>query len=180
MGKDQSLTGEMETDEASAERTLAWLEYVCGHQSYPVMTLSKKSIAVLVDHIRQIERERDEALSEAARLRRRKDEAYTERNAVVAVLARLFPSGIERTDIPAWDPEWHGIVRIETPAGQLSWHYHDSHAPMFVSLPPTTRGWDGHDTPEKYRRLDELRGMLDDARISRFPAPADQASEEQA
>lgn len=89
-------------------------------------------------------------------LRKEKDEAYRERNRLVAVLARLFPSGIRRTDIPGWDPEWHGCVFIDLPTGQASWHYHDSEAAQFAALPPYTKPWDGHTTEEKYGRLAAL------------------------
>jgi hypothetical protein len=89
-------------------------------------------------------------------MRRRKDEAYNERNQVVAALAKLFPSGIARTSIEGWDAEWHGCVYIDLPTGQVSWHYHDSHSHLFDDLPPYAGAWDGHDTPEKYRRLAAL------------------------
>lgn len=86
-----------------------------------------------------------------------KDFAYMERNMLVAYLASVYPSGIRRTDIPGWDPEWHGCVYIDTPVGQMSWHYHDSQAPFFANLPPYTKEWDGHTTEQKYERLGELR-----------------------
>lgn len=94
--------------------------------------------------------ERRAGLDEAAE---DKDEAYHERNQCVAALARLFPSGIARTDIPGWLPEWHGCVYIDLPTGQVSWHYHDREAHLFAGLPVYDKPWDGHDTPEKYRRL---------------------------
>jgi len=85
--------------------------------------------------------------------------AYRERNQVVAALARLFPSGLARTDIPGWEPEWHGCVYIDLPTGQVSWHYHDDDAHLFNGLPAYTKPWDGHDTPEKYRRLAVLAAV---------------------
>lgn len=89
-------------------------------------------------------------------MRADKDAAYQERNRLVAVLARMFPSGIARTDIPGWDPEWHGCVFIDLPTGQASWHYHDSEAAQFAALPPYAKPWDGHSTEEKYGRLAAL------------------------
>ena len=53
--------------------------------------------------------------------------AYEERNRVVALLATIFPSGLKDTNIPGWDPEWHGCVYIDFPWGQASWHFHDNH-----------------------------------------------------
>jgi nicotinamide riboside transporter PnuC len=89
-------------------------------------------------------------------MRRRKDSAYEERNKVVAALAQLFPSGVARTAIEGWSQEWHGCVYIDLPTGQVSWHFHDSQAHLFEGLPAYTKDWDGHDTPEKYRRLAAL------------------------
>jgi hypothetical protein len=78
---------------------------------------------------------------------------YSERNHVVALLARLFPSGIRNTDIPGWDAEWHGCVYIDLPSGQISYHYHDSEAHLFDGLPPYTQDWDGHDKAAVHERL---------------------------
>lgn len=86
----------------------------------------------------------------------RKDAAYLERNQVVAALAKCFPSGVARTAIEGWSEDWHGCVYIDLPTGQASWHFHDSQAHLFRDLPPYTGTWDGHDTPEKYRRLAAL------------------------
>jgi hypothetical protein len=91
-----------------------------------------------------------------AAMRARKDEAYRERNYLVALLARLFPSGTRRTDISGWDEEWHGCVYVDLPTGQCSWHYHDSHAHLFVNLPAYTKEWDGHTTDQKYDRVHEF------------------------
>jgi hypothetical protein len=91
-----------------------------------------------------------------ADMRKRKDDAYEERNKVVAALARVFPSGIARTAIEGWSDDWHGCVYIDLPTGQVSWHFHDSQAHLFAGLPPYAGEWDGHDTPEKYRRLAAL------------------------
>ncbi len=98
-----------------------------------------------------------------------KDEAYHERNQVVAALARLFPSGIARTNIPGWEPEWHGCVYIDLPTGQVSWHYHDREASLFADLPPYGKPWDGHDTPEKYRRLASVRAEREWRPIAELP-----------
>lgn len=91
---------------------------------------------------------------------KRRDAAYEERNKVVAALAKCFPSGTAKTAIEGWDPEWHGCVYIDLPTGQVSWHYHDSQAWLFDDLPPYQGEWDGHDTPEKYKRLAAL-GFMD-------------------
>ncbi len=81
---------------------------------------------------------------------------YCERNKLVAALARFYPSGTRKTAIEGWDPEWHGCVFIDTPQGQMSWHFHDSEAHLFAGLPAYTKPWDGHTTDEKYKRLAAL------------------------
>lgn len=87
-----------------------------------------------------------------------KDNAYWERNCVVAMVARIAARmgagvGIGKSDIPGWDPAWHNCVYIDLPTGQVSWHYHDEDAGLFSGLPQYEGKWDGHDTPEKYRRV---------------------------
>lgn len=101
---------------------------------------------------------------ENVRIGEQRDGAYRERNQVVAALARLFPSGIAKTAIPGWDKAWHGCVYIDLPTGQVSWHFHDSDAALFDGLPPYAKPWDGHDTPEKYRRLVALWAPIDKSR----------------
>lgn len=86
------------------------------------------------------------------------DAVYAERNQVVALLAILareagYRVGTATTDIPGWEPEWHNVVYIDGPWGQISWHYHDREGPMFASLPAYDGTWDGHSTDEKYRRV---------------------------
>jgi hypothetical protein len=84
------------------------------------------------------------------------DTAYWERNRLVRFLASLYPSGTKRTAIPDWKPEWCNCVYIDTPEGQLSWHYHDREGALFADLPPYPGEWDGHTTEEKYMRLARL------------------------
>lgn len=95
--------------------------------------------------------------------RKERDAAYTERNRLVAALARLIASGGGRAWLgehaesdPGWDPEWRTIVFIEGPTGQLSWHLHDSDVSLFDGLPRGPNSWDGHTTPEKYERVARL------------------------
>ena len=91
-------------------------------------------------------------------LKNRKDEAYLERNRCVALIARMafsmgFSVGRATTAIPGWSEDWHGCVYVDLPTGQVSWHFHDSHAELFDGLPEYSGLWDGHDTKEKYRRV---------------------------
>lgn len=99
--------------------------------------------------------------------KRERDAAYTERNKLVAALARLVQWGgfsawlAQHPADPDWDPEWRWIVFVDGPTGQMSWHLHDSELGAFtpwVQLRPVT-GWDGHSTEEKYERLERLEGL---------------------
>lgn len=97
--------------------------------------------------------ERDKALARLAEVEGYKDGAYTERNQLVSLLSKLFPSGTQRTAIEGWSDDWHGCVYIDLPTGQASWHYHDSQAHLFAHLPPYAGTWDGHTTEQKYERI---------------------------
>lgn len=91
--------------------------------------------------------------AEIRRLRAEKNGAYSERNQVVAALAKLFPSGVLHDES---DPEWW-IVYIDLPTGQVSWHFQTSELPLLDAFPKYEGQWDGHTTGEKYARLAALR-----------------------
>lgn len=107
----------------------------------------------------------------------RKDDAYLERNRCVALIARMalatgWRAGVARTAIEGWSEDWHGCVYVDLPTGQCSWHFHDSQAHLFDGLPAYTDPWDGHDTPEKYRRVGLAFKAGGPLRHHRPPAPA--------
>lgn len=92
-------------------------------------------------------------------LTEQKNAAYTERNMLVAFLSKIYPSWLGRHEEgdETWEPDWMNIVFVESPAGQLSWHIHDSEMSLFSHLQADeNREWDGHDTEEKYNRLSRL------------------------
>ena len=89
----------------------------------------------------------------AAQEREAANNAYRERNQLVALLSTLFPSGKAKTAIEGWDEAWHGCVYIDFPWGQASWHYHTDDEWMFAHLPPYTKVWDGHTTEAKYSAI---------------------------
>ncbi len=79
------------------------------------------------------------------------DSVYRERAHLVALLASMYPSGLDHD--PA-EPEYVVMI-VELPTGQVSWHI----APEDTDLFPHVRGlprkaWDGHTTEEKYERVD--------------------------
>jgi hypothetical protein len=88
-----------------------------------------------------------------------KDGAYAERNKLVAALSKLLPSHLARhpDEDTAWEDDWRWIVVINGPAGQMTWHIHDSEREQFNHLDVQTFTWDGHTTDEKYRRLAMLQ-----------------------
>lgn len=108
-----------------------------------------------------LERAAEKAHDAVEQMRARKDAAYRERNACVALIAHMalslgWRAGIgQHEDKPGedWDPEWRTLVTIDLPTGQASWHFHNSHKHMLEGLPSYSGSWDGHDTPTKYARL---------------------------
>lgn len=110
---------------------------------------------------------------ELAGARRQKDGAYSERDQVVAGFATLaralgWPVWLA-THVGEWEDDWRNIVFVETPYGQMSWHYHDSERPWFssVAFDSEPKPWDGHSTSQKYERL---RGLVHDGIAEHVPA----------
>lgn len=92
------------------------------------------------------------AKAELEHVKAERDKAYGERADLVAYLTANYPSVIDDTG----DPDWP-IVFVSTPSGQMSWHIARSDLGAFRHVPHVENAtWDGHDTPEKYRRLAEL------------------------
>lgn len=87
-----------------------------------------------------------------------KDQAYRERNHLVAYLAHQYESHTKQhpSEDTDWEDDWRTIVCIHTPAGQMTWHIHDSEVGQFKFLDPAYCEWDGHTTEEKYARLAKL------------------------
>jgi hypothetical protein len=103
-----------------------------------------------------------ELTNNIARLSQQKDDAYAERDKVIAALTKSFPSHLTRhKDMPgeSWDAEWLNVVCIHLPTGQATWHIHISELPWFAHLNGINlicHGYDGYTTAEKYQRLFDL------------------------
>ena len=86
---------------------------------------------------------------------------YAERDRLVCVLSKIFPSWLERHPErdKMWEDDWRWIVFIHFPTGQSSWHIHDSELGWFDHLKRESEqdSWDGHTTEEKYQRLSRIR-----------------------
>lgn len=128
----------------------------------------QKNVEVFYNEIVRLYTERNAAQAriaeleaDKARLTKDKHGAYAERNLLVAALSKLFPAHLERTTIEGWDPEWEQCVYIELPTGQVSWHLKVGEEANFAHLQwREGPSWDGHDTPEKYRRLAAINAAL--------------------
>lgn len=83
---------------------------------------------------------------------------YRERAHLTAYLAALHPS-VMVLDADPEAPGWP-VLYITLPTGQASWHISPDDLDLFHHVPIGTATWDRHDTPEKYRRLDRLTGIL--------------------
>jgi len=95
--------------------------------------------------------------SENKMFREKMEGAYTERNRLVAFLADIFPASVfEDKGDDETPPSSIKTVYIDTPAGQMSWHFMPRDEHLFMHLPDFTGQYDGHTTEEKYRRLDTL------------------------
>lgn len=93
-------------------------------------------------------------------LRARFQSAYTERNRLVAFLAALYPASLSADEGDAEAvPSQLKTVYVETPAGQMSWHFLPRDEELFNHLPAFRGQWDGHTTEQKYRRLQTLARM---------------------
>jgi hypothetical protein len=98
--------------------------------------------------------------------RAEREEAYSQRNLVVALLARLAAS----SGWPVWvsqqaggsiDDRFQRVVYVMTPEGQLSWHFPEDESANFDGLPTDGPAWDGHTTPEKHDRIMRLITQID-------------------
>ena len=118
-------------------------------------------------------------MSELEDLRKQKDQAYWERNLLVAALSKIYPAWLSRHEESdtAWERDWMWIVFIEIPTRwaygdqrnivpeklqyetkQVSWHIHDSELQYFRHLEERPNIFDGHTREEKFKRLKNIEG----------------------
>jgi hypothetical protein len=119
----------------------------CPECSVPALTGTERRMLEEADEVAKL---RAELAGETAS----KNRAYLERNRLVAALSRILPAHLmQHPPDPIWEGDWRWIVCIEGPTGQMTWHLHDSHLPLFMHLKEKPNNWDGHTTEEKYERL---------------------------
>src|SRR5687767_7492787 len=93
------------------------------------------------------------------------DFLYKERAHLVAFLAASYPSTIRFDDV---DYPEYGVVYVQAPKGQMSWHIHRDDLHLFKHVDRERRGidlWDGHTTPEKYERLKALTKSVSETQV---------------
>lgn len=129
--------------------------------------MSKFQIIALKNKVSALEAELLELQGKVAGLEAQKDGAYSERNKILslfAVLAWRFGwkvgVGLHPITDTTWEKDWRNILFINLPTGQASWHFHDSEKHLLSGLPDYHDKWDGHSTPEKYKRLHYTRQEL--------------------
>jgi hypothetical protein len=113
-------------------------------------------------------------LEQVHKLEQQKNQAYSERNKVVAALAKFlrrsnildpyntYHVGVAQHDVndTSWETDWRTILVIEINDIQMTWHFHDSEKYLLEGFPliPDYK-WDGHSTEEKYNRLLKFCGI---------------------
>jgi len=100
------------------------------------------------------------------------DAVYTERNRVVQALTKVFPAHLQAHE-GDWDDDWRTVVCVHLPTGQVTWHVNTADAGRFFRhLGYSPSHWDGHDTEEKYRRLENLEPRQAEGAADERQAPS--------
>lgn len=121
-------------------------------------------------------------------LEKSKNNAYWERNQLVAALSKVLPAFLTKhpEEDKDWEDDWRTIVVVEIRGDfstdfdgqdqmrdyQLTWHIHDHDIPMFDHLHYLDYVWDGDTTEEKYRRLRSLATDISVRRRSKTNEPS--------
>lgn len=147
-------------DELIAERDE--LDKILGGVEIPHARNGK--LVPLVERARMFREAESVLRKECDQLITQKDEAYAERNLVVALLAEYvrtigFDGAGEAFIAPHvgedWGEEWKWVLFLEIPGlGQVSWHLRGDEIDNFPRIERRDVNlWDGHTTAEKYDRI---------------------------
>lgn len=100
----------------------------------------------------------EKAEKEMAALVVARDSAYHQRNMLVGLLSKLYPSWI---NLDPGEPDWP-VVLIQLPTGQVSWHitYQERYSIFAHIYGESGPPWDGHDDVEKWRRVSAMLGPI--------------------
>ena len=85
-----------------------------------------------------------------------KDAAYHERDQLVGLISKIYPSHLTHHEGADWEDNWRNIVCVHLPTGQATWHIHTSELSLFDHLRVEESHWDGHATKEKYERVNRV------------------------
>lgn len=111
---------------------------------------------------------------EVKRLRELKNQAFDERNQLVALLSKLYPSALSKDFSGAYSLE--DAVYIQLPTGQVSWHLTPSQLPLFEHLHTEEMAWDGHSHEEKWQRVHSVsvnKPLKHITKVGTHPIPKD-------
>jgi hypothetical protein len=138
----------------------------CGTWMTPEGLNQHRATQVLGALAPELDRQRRVAAEPLRAVEAERDTAYSERAALVAWLAALYPA--VRTSAPDVDaPGWQ-LVFLDVDGRQASWHIAPPDYGQFLHIPRVEPGdpraaWDGHTTPEKYQRIRDHIAELHDA-----------------
>lgn len=111
------------------------------------------------------------ARRQSDRMREHRASAYDERNRLLAVFTRIWPSHLMPLRPGRDDSEnnWRWIVCIHSPAGLLNWHLPNREVEQYFSHLERIgeNHWDKHTQAVKWQRLDELVALLGKPRLVR-------------
>lgn len=104
-----------------------------------------------------------------ALLQAKMKELYVDRNLIVALLLRMCASNRWRVGTMPASDAMNGFSRvavIDSPEGQLSWHFPDSEQGLFDTLDKVfgafPEPWDGHTTEQKFERIRKIIAKIDE------------------
>lgn len=106
-----------------------------------------EQLAQANQRIKELEIELDMAQDAVDVYKHRIERAYTERSYATAALARMalragYDAGTGVDDTPGMEG-FSTILYVDTPAGQVSWHYKDDDLWLLEGLPSYDKDWDG-------------------------------------
>lgn len=117
----------------------------------------------------KVTNEKDDATPMMDRIENVVTKAYTERAQLLSFLTTIHDSVIAYNDPD--DPLWPVLYVNAHMAGQMTWHIAPNDLHLFKHVPVIENDdpratWDGHDTDEKYKRLQHLVSMSLDIHAS--------------
>jgi hypothetical protein len=165
---DLALKGQHMIEKTAEEKKIAGLEDSCRKKSVQLSTTqtelkhANQRIAGLETWLAQAKSEAHSNFLNFSQMkeicdaaRRDKNDVYTERNRLVALLAGLYPAW-KGKDQELAGTAFETVIYIKLPTGQISFHIPDKDLPLFSYIEEGSEEWDGHTTEEKFQRVQRL------------------------